>query len=230
MRFAGRLRARLIEIVETGLLRELGLPALAVSLVMFVSAMTLLSANVSELRHSYANMQRSSEALLVLETIANDVLRVEMTVRGYLLSGDEVYLTWKDLGAARMHDQLQTAANLLNDDSKQRDNLNKLSALLAGHCAYFDALAKRAPRERETVIAEIVAYGRRVGRRPIELQIAAMRSREIKELALEQRQAEKRVVGAYHSALGLSAAALLFAGIGFSLLVHDRRHKRQQRP
>jgi len=220
-------RLRLWDVLDAGILREMGLPMLVVSLVLFVSAMTLLGANVSELRQSYARVQQSNEALLELESINNDILRVEMTVRGYILSGDPIFLTWKQYGTSAMLDRLATFDSVFNRDSDQAANVKKLRALLIEHSAFFDSLAKRVSSDRDRVVSEIVAYGKRVGRRNIENLLMDMRAREMKELAEQQVRAETRVVSAYRYAIGMSAAALLLAGLGFALLMHDRRNTRR---
>lgn len=222
-------RSRFWDVLDAGILREMGLPMLVVSFVLFVSAMTLLSANVSELRQGYVRVQQSNEALLELESVNNDILRIEMTVRGYILSGDPIYLTWKQLGTSAMHDRVATFDSVFGRDPDQMANVKKLRALLIEHGAFFDSLAKRVPTDRERVIAEIVAYGRRIGRRNIENQLLMMRAREMKELGQQEVLSETRVVNAYRYAIGMSAAALLLAGLGFALLVHDRRRSHAAR-
>lgn len=220
-------RSRVWEILEAGILREMGLPMLVVSLVLFVSAMTLLGANVSELRRGYARVQQANEALLELETVNNDILRIEMTVRGYALSGDPIYLTWKQMAESGLHDRVAGFDTIFGDN--QRANVRELKRLLAEHCFFFDRLAERVPKERDAVVAAVVAYGKNVGRKRIEDLLLVMRSAEMKNLAQEQVLAENRVVNAYFYAIGMSAAALLFAGFGFALLVHDRRGRRGRR-
>ncbi len=223
-------RSRFWDIWEAGILRETGLPMLVVSLVLFVSAMTLLGANVSELRQGYARVQHSNEALLELEAVNSDILRLEMTVRGYALSGDPNYLTWKQMGASVLQDRVAAFDSMFRDDATQMANLKTLKALLGEHRAFFDDLTRRARSDRGRVIADIVAYSKRVGRRGIENQLLAMRAYEMKALAQQQVLAETRVVSAYRYAIGMSAAALLLAGVGFALLVHDRRTIRRRRP
>lgn len=220
-------KKRFWDIVEAGILRELGLPTLIVSLVLFVSAMTLLGANVSELRQGYARVQRANEALLELETVNNDILRIEMSVRGYVLSGDPAYLTWKQMASSALHDRVASFDTIFADDAVQTANVKTLRALLDEHAQYFDRLSLRVRKEREPVIAEIVAYSKRIGRRGIEDVLVAMRSRAMKELASQQTLAETRVVDAYRYAIGMSALALLLAGVGMTLIVHDRRSARR---
>lgn len=209
--------------IHAGTLRELGLPMLMVSLVLFVSAMTLLGANISELRQGYARVQQSNQALLELSGVSNYILKVEMAVRGYALSGDPIFLTWKKLGARGMRSHIAVFDTMFGSDPDQRANLNELKQLLDEHSAYFELLVQRVPKDREHVIGEIVAYSKRVGRHKIEDLLGVMRAHEMKELAQQQVLAETRVVSAYRYAIGMSAVALLLAGLGFALLVQDRR-------
>ncbi len=221
-------RSRFWDMLDAGTLREMGLPLLIVSLVLFVSAMTLLSANVSELRQGYARVQQSNEALLELAAVDTDILRVEMTVRGYVLSGDPVYLTWKQMEASVLHDRVAGFDAVFRDNPVQMANVVTLRRLLGEHRAYFDDLVRRAPGDRTRVIAAIIDYSKKVGRRGIEDHLLAMRANEMKTLAQRQVLAETRVVSAYRYAIGMSAAALLFASLGFAILVRDRRVSRRR--
>ena len=221
-------RSRFWDILDAGMLREMGLPLVVVSLVLFVSAMTLLSANISELREGYARVQQSNQALLELEAVNSDILRVEMTVRGYVLSGDPAYLTWKQMGLSALHDRVGAFDSVFRDDAVQMANVKTLKGLLAEHGAFFDDLVRRASSDHDRVVADIVGYSRKVGRRPIEDHLLAMRATEMRNLAQHQIQAETRVVSAYRYAIGMSAAALLFASLGFAILVHDRRQTRRR--
>ncbi|GAA0530790.1 CHASE3 domain sensor protein [Rhizomicrobium palustre] len=219
-------RTRIWDILDRGILREMGLPMLVVSLVLFVSAMTLLGANVSELRQSYMRVQHSNTALLELEGVDNDILRIEMVVRGYVLSDNPIYLIWMQSIEGKLHDRVAGFDALFGDYPEQRQRLAQLRQLLLAHNAYFEGLAKRAKTERGAVVGEILAYGKKVGRKGIEDTLVDMRSAEMKALAREQASAESRVVSAYRYALGMSALALVLAGLGFGLLVHDRKRRR----
>ncbi|MDR3528090.1 MAG: CHASE3 domain-containing protein [Rhizomicrobium sp.] len=221
-------RSRLWDILDAGTLREMGLTLLIVSLVLFVSAMLLLGANVSELRQGYARVQQSNGALLELASVDTEILRVEMTVRGYVLSGDPMYLTWKQMETSALQDRVASFDSVFRDDPAQMANVKTLKRLLNEHRVFFDDLSRRAPSDRAAVIADIIAYSKRVGRRSIEDHLLTMRANEMKSLAQQQLLAETRVVNAYRNAIGISAAALLFASLGFTLLLQDRRRSRRR--
>jgi CHASE3 domain sensor protein len=225
MTVAGQRHARLWEVLEMGLFRELGVPTLVVSLVLFVSAMTLLGANVSELRSGYARVQQTNAALLQIAMVNNDILRDDMVVRGYALSGDPIYLKWQKMAKDSLRTRLVALDKMLADDPDQHAEMQVLKKLVDGHIATFDRLAGLVPTDRSRVIAEIVDYGKKVKRRPIENMLAHLRIDETQRLAERQSEAETRVVSAYRYAIGISTLALLLGAIGFALVIHDRRRR-----
>ena len=218
---------RLWEFIDRGLLHELGIPALVASLVLFVCAMTLSEANISEMRSGYARVQQTNEALLQIAMVNNDILRDDMVVRGFALSGDPIYLKWQKMAKDSMRTRLGTLEKLLADDPDLRVDIVALKELVAAHIAYFDRLSQMVPTDRDRVIAEIVDYGKKVKRRPIETLLVDMRNDETRRLSELQYDAEMRVVGAYRYAIAISSLALLLGAFGFALVIHDRRAGRR---
>ncbi len=228
MSIARHSHRRFWDFLDQGLFRELGIPALVVSLVLFVSAMTLLGANVSELRTGYGRVQQTNEALLQIAMVNADILRIEMTVRGYALSGDPDYLTWQKMATDGMRTRLDALAKLVHDDPDEQADIVALNKLLVAHNAYFDRMAKLVPTDKAQVVAEMVDYSKKVKRRPIENLLADMRTDEARRLTEQEHQAETRVISAYRYAIGISSLALLLGGFGFALILHDRRRRRHR--
>ena len=226
MVYAGHERSRFWEFLDRGLFHDLGVPALVASLVLFVSALTLLGANVSELRASYARVHQANEALLQMATINADILRIEMTVRGYALSGDPQYIVWQKMAADALDGRLAKLEVLVADDNDERTDIAALKKLLQSHRAYFESMARLVPTDRSRVVVEMVDYSKKVKRRPIENLLSDMRVDEARVLAREEQEAEVRVVNAYRYAIGISTVALLLGAIGFALILHDRRSAR----
>jgi CHASE3 domain sensor protein len=222
-------KPRIWEFLDQGLFRDLGLPALVTSLVLFVSAMALLGANVSELRTGYGRVQQTNAALVQIAMINADILRIEMTVRGYTLSGDPIYLKWQKMSENELDKRLATLAKAVSDDPDERQDLADLKSLLAAHHAYFQAMAKLAQTDRDRVTAEMVDYSKKVKRRPIENLLTDMRDDQTRRLAQQEHSSERRVLSAYRYAIGISAIALMLGGIGFALILHDRHTGRSKR-
>lgn len=222
-----RLPSKFWDALGRGILREIGYPALMVSLVMFVCAMALLSSNISELRRSYARAERSNQALVQMAMVNADILRVEMIIRGYALSGDPIYLVWKDMAYVQLHDRVKAFPALFAGEPVQLAHLKQLQRLLDAHCATFDRLSKMIAVDRAGVITEIVEYGKKVKRRSIENLLLQMRADEMEDLSARQRIAEERVTDSYHYAIGISAVALILGALGFAFIIHDRRKGRR---
>lgn len=216
-------KSRLWEFLDQGLFRDLGLPALVASLVLFASAMGLLSSNISEMRAGYARVRETNDALLQISMINADILRIEMSVRGYALSGDASYLAWQGMAEAALQNRLETLEKAVADDRGQRRNIETLKSLVAAHCAHFHAMAKLVPTDRNQMVAEMVDYSKKVKRRPIEDLLVTIRTTEARRLAEEEQDAERRVVVGYRYAAGIAMIALLLGALGFTLIVHDRR-------
>ena len=226
---ADRKPLRIWEFLELELFRDLGIPALVVSLVLLVSAMTLMGASVSELRSSYARTQQTNQALVEIAMMNTGILRVEMTVRGYALSGDTSYLTWQKMAKDGLNVRLATLDKLFGDSQEERAGIAALRRLLAAHMAYFDRLALLVKDDRPSAIAEIVDYSKKVKRRPIEDLLVDLRNGQTRRLGDQHREAETRVVSAYRYAIAISTLAALFGAVGFALLLLDRRGRRQVR-
>jgi CHASE3 domain sensor protein len=221
MSYAGK--SRLWEFLDQGLFRDLGLPALVASLVLFVSAMGLLSTNISEMRTGYARVRETNEALLQIAMVNADILRIEMSVRGYALSGDASYLAWQGMAEQALQNRLATLEKTVADDPGQRREIETLKSLVAAHWAHFNAMAKLVPVDRNRMVAQMVDYSKKVKRRPIEDLLVTIRTTEARRLAEEENDAERRVVVGYRYAAGIAMIALLLGGLGFALILHDRR-------
>lgn len=226
MSYAGTSRLR--EVLDQGLFRDLGLPALMASLVLFVSAMGLLGTNVSELRTGYERVQRTNEALLQIATINTTFLRVELAARGYIMSGDPEFTRRQALAHHALHMRLDKLDEVVGENAHEHQDVVMLTKLLNEHCAYFEEMTKLAATDRAQVIAKVLDYSRQAKRRPIDDLLNHLRNDEAVRLAELAKLAEARVVAAYRYAVAISAIALMLGGFGFALILHDRRAERRR--
>jgi len=223
-----RPRGRFWDVLEHGLLRGIGFPLLIVSLVMFVAAMVLLGANVSEVHRSYARVQRVNDALIQIAMVNADMLRSEMIVRGYALSDDPVYLIWQDEAKTNLRKRLAALAAAFSGQAVQQADLERLRAMLHDHDATWDRLMRLVPVDKARVVSEMVAYGKAARRTPIERLLVKLQEDEDKLLERHQRLAEDQVAGAYRSAVGFSVLALIFGALGFAFVLQGRRRQRRR--
>jgi CHASE3 domain sensor protein len=220
-------RTRFWEFLEHGLLREIGFPLMMVSLVLFVAAMALLGINVSEMHRSYARVQRVNDALVQIAMVNADILRVEMIVRGYALSGDPIYNTWKDEADGNLRTRLKALTAAFSGQPEQQADFERLRGMLQEHHATWDRLMRLVPVDKTRVIAEVVIYGKAARRKLIERMLVKLREDEGSLLQQRQRAAEDQVVGAYRSAVGISTLALILGALGFAFVLPGRRARRR---
>jgi len=220
-----RPRTRFWEFLEVGLLQQIGFPLLTVSLVLFVGAMVLMGANVSEMHRSYARVQRVNDSLLQIAMVNADILRSEMIVRGYALSGDPVYVTWKDQAERNLRNRLAALSVTFSGEPAEESQFEQLRAMLREHSATWDRLMRLVPVDRQRVVEEMVAYGKSARRAPIERLLSRLRTQETALLEQRQLLAEDQVASAYRSAVGISTLALILGSLGFAFVMQSRRRK-----
>jgi CHASE3 domain sensor protein len=220
----------LLASINAGLFRDLGLPGLMASLVLFVSAMTLLGTNLSELRASYVRVRQTNEALLQIATINTTVLRVELAARGYIVSGDPEFVRRQALAHHSLQMQLVKLDEIVGADAHEHQDVVMLTKLLNEHGAYFEDLTKQVVTDRAQAIAKMLDYSRTMKRRPIDNLLAHLRNDETVRLVDLERNAERRVLLAYRCAIAISAIALMLGGFGFAMILQDRHTRRRERP
>lgn len=218
---------RFWSVVRTAVIGDMGIPLLIVSLVLFVSAMVLLGANLSELRKSYTRMQSANEALVQIAMVNTDILRIEMIVRGYALVPDPLYRLWQDEAEGNEIARVAALTKTVAGDPVQEASARRLSALLAQHRAVFNGLMARLPAEKDGVGEDILQYGKQWKRGPIEMLLGDMRAEQTRHLAAAHIEAEARVLRAYRDAFAIAGLALLLGALGFALLLHGRRTARR---
>jgi len=90
--FIGKFQA----LMRRGHMRLVGGQILVVAGVMLVAAIMLLGVNLSHQRESFAEDVRTADALLLIDDVEAKLVGVEMTVRGYALTGAPDFLRWQN--------------------------------------------------------------------------------------------------------------------------------------
>lgn len=92
-----------------------------------------------------------------LGEVRSNVTEVEAGERGYLLTGDDVYLAPYDRGARELRRNLNELRQLVGDDAKQQRALDRLEPLVAAKLAF---LAERIQIRRQQGLGAAVAAAR----------------------------------------------------------------------
>jgi len=209
---------------ERGHLREMGTPTLFVAVVLLLSGMALLGANVSELRESYAWVERSNNTLLQLAAVDSKLVGVEMTVRGYALTDDPVFLAYQQHERTFTTMALDKLSALLADQPAEAGRLAKLHTLVAKRLALFAQLSALGPGHAKDVAAAITDPQKRGDMLEARLTLEALRDDELKLLAARQDASARQAAHTYKLAFVFVVLAFLFSALGLVFTLYGRRH------
>jgi len=110
MQAAISLRAQLQMFSRTGVLHSLGLQLLAVTSVLMIAALILMSVTLSNLQNSQQQTEVTTDTFLEITTIESRLLSNDGALKGYALTGNPIFLKV----FARSQGQLQDAMRKLS--------------------------------------------------------------------------------------------------------------------
>ena len=198
---------------DDSVFHDLGIAALLAATVLFVSAMGLLGANISQLRDSYARVQSSDTALQELSDVHTQVLQIEMTIRGYLLSGDRDFLAWGEKNHENLSRSMKDLNAMFAHDPVQAAHLEKLHAVMREYQAKF---ASVTDLPRDQAVATVIRIARSNPRAPLVQVLDTMQRAEKERLAQRLRNATDNVRNAAMLAFGIIVLAVVAGGLGLA--------------
>jgi len=218
-----RSRSKLVDFLARASLREVGLPMLLTAVVLFVAALAMLGANVSALRASYSNVQRSNSVLLELAEINTLVMGIDMTVRGYALTDNPNFLAYEADNRRRLGYSIENLASFASTEPGQSVRIAELRKLVGKHEELFSQLSSLGPGHAKEVAAAIADPAKRKIRYAVQDMLRAIHNDEVKLLAERQQMAELQVSYTFDLAVGIIAFAFIAGIAGFALTLHSRR-------
>jgi two-component system, LuxR family, sensor kinase FixL len=203
-------------LVRQGYLRQIGTPTLIGSVVLLISALLLLGANVSALRNSFAWVQRTDDVLVQLSEVELRLVGNELTVRGYALTDDPVFLTYQKSERDQMAEAMRKLAALIADEPSQKSRFAVLRGLVDKRMAHFAYLTSLGPGHAQEVAVAIRDPQKRTVMRAARAQVIALRAEELKLLANRQAAVAQQSTRAYQLAIGIVLLAFVFGGLGLA--------------
>ena len=215
---------RLQILAHRGYLRQIGTPTLIGSIVLLISALLLLGANVSALRNSFAWVQRTDDVLVQLAAVETRLVANELTVRGYALTDDPIFLTYQKNEQGQMAMAIRKLAVLIADEPSQKNRFAALRSLVDKRMAHFARLTSLGPGHAQEVAVAIRDPQKRTVMRAARGQAITMRNEELKLLANRQAAVAEQSTRAYELAIGIVLLAFVFGGLGlaFAQIGRDR--------
>jgi CHASE3 domain sensor protein len=197
-------------------LRQIGTPTLIGSVVLLISALLLLGANVSALRNSFAWVQRTDDVLVQLSEVELRLVGNELTVRGYALTDDPIFLSYQKSEQKQMATAMGKLTTLIAEEPSQKNRFAALRSLVDKRMTHFAYLTSLGPGHAQEVAVAIRDPGKRAVMRAARVQVATMRDEELKLLADRQAAVAAQSTRAYELAIGIVVLAFLFGGLGLA--------------
>lgn len=202
--------------VRQGYLRQIGTPTLIGSVVLLICALLLLGANVSALRNSFTWVQRTDDVLVQLSEVETRLVANELTVRGFALTDDPVFLTYQKSEQDQMAAAMVKLTTLIAEEPSQASRFAVLRGLVDKRLTHFAYLTSLGPSHAQDVAVAIRDPQKRAVMRAARAQVITMRNEELKLLANRQAAVAQQSTRAYQLAIGIVLLAFVFGGLGLA--------------
>jgi CHASE3 domain sensor protein len=212
-------------------LRDMGLPSLFGAVVLLVSATLMLGANISALHSSLKWMEHSQQVLTRISELETGVLGAELTVRGYALTGDASFIRYQQTGRRRFQTVRADLERLMVWEPQRAAEFRRTMQDLTRHTQILDGLAGLGPGKSQVVARAIVDPAVRANVRSTRNGLAGLRAKELRDLAVRQREMTSQIFRAFFLAMGIIVAAFILAALGlFATQLRGLRNGREANP
>lgn len=209
--------AKLRRSLRSGHFRFAGVQILVVAIVLLISGMLMMSANVASMEAHSVQVDRANAFLLQLAEVEKDTLGVEFSLRGRALTGlpqfRDYYLARRDNLRAAIR-ELKRLAVLC---ARRRPQVDALGRLMEARIAALEPYAGPQGIDARAYARLIVDPGIRRQRYEIERQVAALKRASLDILNEQKNEAERKVKETDREAFAIVAAAFLLAVLGVLL-------------
>lgn len=204
-------------------LREFGISALVAALALFVAAMAMLNQNVSQLRQSFVWADQAHAIQKRIDDVNNLMNCVELTVRGYALTGDPAYIRRHHNTLANLMTVMRELRALTAVEPALRPDYADLEKAVAQHEALYSSLIG----QNQAVIADAISSpAKRHFKERANAALTGLETMEKKRVALRLSQAERDARATYATAIGVAALAFLIGTLGCALTLFGLRRTR----
>lgn len=210
-------------------LREFGISALFAAMVLFITAMVMLDQNVSQVRTSFSWVERAYQVQKQIDAVNNRMAGVEMTVRGYALTGDPAFIQRHQRSHAYVVKGLVELGRLIGNEPALKADYAALKLAVGKHETLYGALIGLGP-DRQALVAQAITDPEK--RAIQKAAIDALNRIEATELRLMAERRAKIEEGArltYGIALSVASLAFLTGTLGFALVLFGKRQAAQLR-
>jgi two-component system, sensor histidine kinase and response regulator len=137
--------------------------AIGLVVVIIMILFVVLVFGIGRLHHSAVGARRSAETLQIANAAERSVVDLETGVRGYLLSGERVFLAPYAQAHAGLGPQLALMASLTKEDAAQQMRVRGIAGAVASYeSSYADPLARGSGRLSRTEDVAVTSVGKRL--------------------------------------------------------------------
>jgi CHASE3 domain sensor protein len=191
------------QLLHRGRLRSVGTQFMIMSAVLLAASILMLWVSYGHLQHSFEIDERTDEALLLIDEVEAKLVGVEMTVRGFALTGEPTFLQWgardrRDLEA----DMVKLEASMALEP-QQKPRFAEMRALVRQRLDLYAYLGGH----KDEVAHAIVDPKTRDVMHQARQRLAGLRKAQISLLAVRQAEMATRA----RSTLFLTTGIVIFA-------------------
>jgi CHASE3 domain sensor protein len=212
----------LVSAYRRGQLRGLGAPITLGALVMLVSGMLLLSANISGLRENLTWVRHAEYVIQQISAAEAGIVGDELTVRSYALTGDKNFLLYQRSERRRLSEAMTRLAAATASDVSDSRAYRQIQTLVRQHMDMYGRLTGMGPDHAQVVAKAITDPGNRRIMLTARARLADFREDLERRLADHQETITQEAAHAFRLAVGIIIAAFLLAGLGVSLSLERR--------
>lgn len=204
-------------------LREFGISALFAAMVLFITAMVMLDQNVSQVRTSFSSVERAYQVQKQIDAVNNRMAGVEMTVRGYALTGDPAFIERHQRSHAYVDAAIADLGRLIGSDTALEADYAALKLAVGRHEDLYGSLIGIGPDRQALVAQAITDPNKRAIQKAAIDALNRIEATELRLMAERRAKVEDGARMTYGIALAVAALAFLTGTLGFALVLFGKR-------
>ncbi len=203
-----------LALAQRGTMRSLATQLLSAAVVLLFSAVMLFGLNIATLRHAITADRRADLTVEQLYEAENHLLAIELTIRGYALTGDAMFLTYYQIERGKLEAAIKPLRSLTAGLPDHELHLKRVLDTIRVRTDTLTQLMRLAPNGPAKVGAAIRDPKIRNTMRAARYEIGAMRDMELKHRETLASAAEEKFTRDNFLAGGILIVSLVVGVLG----------------
>ena len=195
---------------------------LAAAIGRFIVAAVALAFNLTRLKSSFSFVEHTNEVLRNISSSERALLEAESGERGYLLTGESVYLESYNRSRDLLPKILEALRQLISDNPVQIQHLDELRASIDARLTELEEVVELGPSRLDEALAILKTARSKQLTPRIEIQLGQLRQTELSLLEARQQNHQRVTLLASVITSALGVLALLSAAFGAFFLQRQR--------